>query len=348
MSEESQPNQEENPGEPTELAPSTPPPNNWEDSFELARPSDEHSIEIFSEEPKSNRAHPAIIWLKAGTPIFILLLFFFLKYQPSGKAIDYWGSLKGRTDPESLSGVEPEIESPERLDKATTDFLAKLEGLRLQNKWSEIIAAIEQQPDEKIKNHPVVQALDAIAKNRQGLRNTQLEIKLRDMESRFAASSNDYPDLLHELRLARVEQILSRSQTPEILFYNLDEIYRLLGPSAETNRDVVIRLRASQVLENQGDNLVAKADGYLKNDTVLLTEARQYYQSALRFLVVKDAWPNLEPLSPQSKTRIERLLEKMRQANRMLHGVALPMSGNDSSTWSGKKGSPVHDDPISR
>lgn len=287
-------------------------------------------------------ASPAVRWVKLLFPLLVVGLFVSLKvYEYVSERPGSYHRSAPEAAPESLTGVSPEQAESVSMDRKTKEFVAKLEAMQSRDNWAGILGATGAAEAEPFREHPVVQALTYIARTRTGERELALESDLKEMET-LLAQADRYPELLREVRLARVEQILSRATSLEVLSRNTDEIIRLLEGTADYAREADVRIRSARTFEYFGDQLLEQGDGYISNDVLKIREARVYFQTALRLITKPDEWAALGPISPRAKAEIDRLVEKIRQCNRMIHGIPAPFSGNDSSTWSGKKGDPVH------
>jgi hypothetical protein len=283
-------------------------------------------------------------WFKVLFPLIVVLAFL------GWKTVDSLNlSTKSKNDfrvidstPTSLTGVAPQEDGRLRLDRESKAVVAKLEALASANQWGQLREEIANQP-EVMQQHPVIQAMDVLARARKGERSVELEVQVRDMEALLRPEERRYPELLQELRLARVELILARARSIEVLSRNTDLIFSLLGTETDSLHDVRVHMNVSRVFETQADKLVKEGDGVFKNDPYLLQEARVYYQTALRPLVTAQGWETLEPISASAKPNINRIAEKLKNCNRMVHGPSIPFSENDSTTWSGKKDGKVHD-----
>jgi hypothetical protein len=207
--------------------------------------------------------------------------------------------------------------------------------------WQAVSKTITAEPRPEIRDHPVIQSFGVIAETRSGRRNGDLARQIKELESTLRPARDRYPDLFHQLELAYVEQLLALSYTPENLSRNTDEILRRLGTA--TRRDVDIRIRTAATFEDVADRKMSAASGFMQKDPYAIQEARSIYQTGLRLLVTPDGWATLEPISPSANPAIARILEKIRAANRSIHGPALPFTDRDPETWSGKRGDPVHD-----
>jgi hypothetical protein len=233
----------------------------------------------------------------------------------------------------------------EQVDRQLREFIGKLEALAVRDEWSALVAAIERQPDPRFQKHPVVRALLGVAQSALGKRSHALEMELARLDEQLAGESSDYAPLVDAVRIARVQQILLRAGTAGVLEMNVDLFHTLLGTVAETPNEVRVRQRLAGQFETNADKLMEEAAGLIRSDAVLVREARVGYQNALRWIVLSSEWERLTPITPGAAADIERLIEKLRQANRVLHGPQLPFTSNDSSTWTGKQGDPIHTIP---
>lgn len=332
MNENERPNQEESNG--GAMVPPDEAGLSWETALVRAESARE-------ERPAANgrRAGRAVVWLKLLFPVIILAGYVGLKAWesldgPSGGA--YFSGL--RKEPESLTGVAPDREEKISLSAEEKAFIARLETMVAEKRWKDVASTVASEEGEPFRDNLLVQALAVYARSRSGERNVSLEIEIKNALARLEPMRGRYPEIYHKLELARVDQTLSRSGTPEILSMNTDAIFQWLGKEAKTLHEVDTRINAARTFEGVGDKLAEQAKGYLRDDLLKLREAREYYRTGLRLLVTEKGWKTLEPLSPRTRPDIARIEEKIRAANRKIHGPALPFTENDPETWSGKKG----------
>jgi len=318
-----------------ELVPAAP---EWDALFVPAEPDPAESPP-----PPPRASSTPRIWLKAATPLLVVAIYIGIKLFPDPGSSGTWNTWRLPKAPTTLTGVAPVNAERVSVDRATGAFLAELEARAARNEWAAIKQSIADQPDAAVREHPVVVAFAMLGRSRTGERNIGLEAELARAEQSLQGSGARYAGLVDELKLARAEQILSRSGDPEILSLSIDTLYALLGSEATTPRNLDVRLRAARLFEAFGDDIAEKAKGYLQTDVVRLRQARAHYQMALRFLVKSDRWLDLQPVSPRATSPIEGIVEKIRIANRAIHGPSLPFTRYDSTTWTGEKGSPVHD-----
>ncbi len=320
----------------------------------VARPTDESWEQLLSRasaqvqaegEPPRTPPSPVVPWLKASVPLLVVLLYLAFKFGGDWKigGGSRWPGMP--MQPASLTGVEPTRDEPLRLDKATREFVAELEPLVGERNYRAITRRIGSTTDAKITAHPVVRAFDAIARTHLGEKNLDLERRLAQLDSTLTPAEGDYPDLLRELRAARADQMLSRSASPDVLARNTDLVLQLLGPDSKTPYDVQVRLQASSLYEALGDKVVAEGRGIIRTDALKMREARVYYQTGLRFIVSSREWLQRTPVSPRAAPDVERITQKIRDTNSLINGISLPFTDGDSTTWSGKKDTPVHDNP---
>ena len=293
------------------------------------------------------------IWFKAALPFLVLALYGGFKYfdvmserLPAG-----FGTVAQR-EPRSLSGIAPLPFADTRLSRDQRDFVAQLEALYGRGDWAEVIERVDAHPSPETRSHPVVRGLVAVSEARLGVRSVGLEERLGRLEGELEPAARQHPELLHELRVARAEQLLFRASDLNSLQRNTDLILRLLGPESRTPYDVEVRVAGARLYEQFGDALVEEgtgwAGGLVGTDTLKIRTGRSAYQAALRLVVPPGDWYRLEAISPRARPVVERLVEKIRQANRAIHGPSLPLTGSDSNTWDGRRGSPVHDSPPRR
>jgi hypothetical protein len=278
-------------------------------------------------------------------PVVVIILYAFYKLLgaelPSFRTAPEPG---GPAGPASLTGVAPATEEFRRVarDRELREFVAQLEAIANRQEWRALIQRIERQPDEKIRTHPVVRAMELLARTRTGERSVALEQELATIDDLLRGGGSDHAALQEEIRTARVDQMISRMNSWEILRRNTDLFLRLLGPDAGSPYEVQVRQKVALRYEALGDELAARSRGYVSTDVITLREARAVYQAGLRFLVHQRNWQSLEPISAGTSLEIERLVEKIRKANRTLHGPSIPFTSSDWETWTGRRGDPIH------
>ncbi len=291
--------------------------------------------------PQASRA--ALI-LKASLPFLVIALYFLFKFGaiPGG---GYRSPGMLPPPPDSLSGLADDETAVERLTDRQKSLINRLESMRRANRWPDIISTANSEANKSIASHPVIQALVLIARTKNGERSIELENDMIGTEAELTPSAKEYVDLLFELRLARVRLMLARISSPDLLIHNIETFRQLLGEEPRNTDDLMVRIRLAQRFEDAGDLLMEQGDGYLSDDLVLIRQGRSFYQMGLRWIIRSGRWYQLEPISQAAVPEIERLVQKMRVANREIHGPSLPLTDNDSTTWSGKRGDPVHDLP---
>ncbi len=304
-------------------------------------------------EARERRRVRRAIWFKAALPLLVIALYGAFKYfDIMSERLPPGHGTVTQADPRTLSGIAPAGLTDTRLTREERTFVGQLEALYGQGRWVEVIERIEAHPEAATRGHPVLTALAALSEARLGVRSATLEDRLARIETQLAPSARQYPELLHELRVARAEQIFYRVYELEGLRRHTDLILRLLGSESRTPYDVEVRLQGARLYEQFGDELVEAGGGWLGTwvgtDPLKIRAGRSAYQAALRLLVADAAWYRLEAISPRARTDVERLTEKIRQANRSIHGFSPPLTGSDSNTWDGRRGSPIHDYPPHR
>ncbi|MCC6547856.1 hypothetical protein IT570_11890 [Candidatus Sumerlaeota bacterium] len=310
----------------------------WEDVLVRAsRRTDEDSP---ASSPRSNDAWR---WVKAALPLAVVLVYVVVKsYGGWTQRSGSWPETVRQA--KSLTGVKPAAGEAPTMDRPTRAFVAEMEKLLNENNLVQVKKQISG-ADNAIKGNPIVQAIYVVARTRQGELNTTVERQLMGLEAQLAVAEGDFPNLLQEVRVARADQILNRSSDGDTLSRNTDTILNLLGPVPKTNYALDVRLRAARRFEQVGDGIVTEGEGVFRTDILKVREARAYYQTGLRFIVADNAWLQLKPITPRASPDVERIVERIRDANRKINGVSLPFTESDSTTWTGKKGDPVHDIP---
>lgn len=287
-------------------------------------------------------------WLKLAFPALVLLVYVLFKLYSAMSAPREAPALLGPTERASLTGVQPAHGEFERIhrDRQLRDLVAKLEGHAARNEWKALAAAVAAAEDPRAAQHPVVRGLSALARTRSGERSLDIESDLIASEAALRGL-RDYVALSEELRAARVDQAIARTASWEILARNTDLFHQLLGPNATSPYQVTVRQKLARRYESAADEIAEKSRGIIKDDILLVREARSAYQSALRWLVTAEGWRSLTPVSTGVKPDIERLTEKIRLMNRAIHGPQIPFTNTDATAWTGRAGNPVHFDPAS-
>lgn len=285
------------------------------------------------------------IWLKLLFPLLIVAGYVLFKVSSWERPLQRETALTVRDSPNTLTGVRPAQEETLVLDRATREVVAKLEAFRNRNEWRQAKELVEAETREEVRKHPVVQGFHLLARTRLGERSRTIEDELVNVEGRLRPEIRRYGDLIHGLRLARIDQILSRTRNPIVLQQYTDLFTMLLERTPRDHYDVSIRLKLAERYERAADDLAKEAKGIFRTDVVKTRQARSYYQIALRWIVAPDGWLDLVAISPAARPEVERLVEKIRQTNRTIHGVSLPLTESDSNTWVGRRGTPIHDIP---
>lgn len=282
-------------------------------------------------------------WVKLFTPLIVIA--FFGLYQIFSDWPFQSPALGPAVRPEAptLTGVNPVNDDSLKLSEAGREVLMRLEALRQRSDWTTIAKAVAAEQRPEIANHPLIQAMALIARTRAGERSVQLEKRIIDELATLESRRSDYPELVQELSLARAQLMIHRSRSPEILALNMDTLAAILGDEIESPYEVRIRNELAQTLAAIGDRLLEQADGYLQDDPDKAHQARTFYRSALRMIVEPHHWEQLRAISHSSEPIISQIVGRMRRANSLYHGYALPLTGRDSETWSGNKGGLVHD-----
>lgn len=308
----------------------------------LERASSSPSRELIPAPPGTVAPERAVIWLKALLPLAILLVYIGLKWwQGAGnRGTSPWNA---PAPVASISGVDPTQSQETRIDARTREFLGQLEALAVARRWTDVVSRIKAEPEPAVREHPVVAGLGTLAEVRAGARGTETERRVMDAIAALEPSATRFPDLLKQLRLAQAQFMAARSTSPVILHRNTDTLFRLVGRDASSDYAVDVRLDIAAAFEQAGDTMVEQGSGILRDDPVMLREARSVYQSGLRFLVTDAGWAKLTPVSERTRPSIERNVGKIRELNRRIHGTNFFPSSKDNTTWSGNKGGLIHD-----
>lgn len=285
------------------------------------------------------------LWFKLLFPLLVLLGYLVFKVMSIEPSVSRQTALAVRDNPGTLTGVTPARDDALLLDRETRELVAQLEAHHQRSEWRQVVDLVEATPDPRLHRHPVVRAFNALARTRLGERSTALEEELVSLESRLRPESRRYGDLLHGLRVARIDQLLSRIRNPTVLQYHTDLFTLLLEREPRDPYDISVRLKLAERYEEMGDRMEREARGIVRVDVVKMRQARSHYQIALRWIVSPDGWLDLVAISPAARPDVERIVEKLRQCNRAIHGFSLPFGDNDSTTWTGRRGAPVHDIP---
>lgn len=342
--------------EPRDNQPERTAPEQPGDSLARVHGADSSEAVLVPSEPEEGEAAGALpakrrdfaaarVWLKLLFPVLILagyLIFKLLSMEPS---TERQTALAVRDNPSSLTGVAPAQDETLLLDWETRELVAQLEAHRNRNEWRQVSDLVEATRDPQLRRHPVVRAFDALARTRLGERSAALEEELVNLESRLRPEARRYGDLIHGLRVARIDQLLSRIRNPTVLQYHTDLFTLLLEREPKDPYDVSIRLKLAERYEEVGDQMSLGARGMIRVDVVRMRQARSHYQIALRWIVSPRGWLDLVAISPAARPDVERIVEKIRQCNRAIHGYSVPFTDNDSTTWTGRRGAPVHDIP---
>jgi hypothetical protein len=330
------------PGE--EKLPATTNPPTWEIVLEKAADESQNPSVAPTTAATTNWSRLA----KMAFPALVLVIYGLYKLWGAGlPSFAREGDPGGPSNPTSLTGVAPATEEFQRVarDKQLREFVAKLEAAASRQEWRTMTTLVSEQTDPKVRDHPVVKALVALARTRSGERSMALEAELIDLDVVLRGAGTQYAVLSEEVRVARIDQAISRNADWDILRRNTDLFLQLLGPAAETPYEVQVRQKLARLYEAVADEIDKNARGIINNDAIALREARSAHQAGLRVLVEARGWASLKPISAGTSPDIERLVEKIRILNRAIHGPSLPFTSGDSSTWTGTKGDPFHTPP---
>ncbi len=281
-------------------------------------------------------------WIRASIPLLIVLAY--LGYKIAGGMGNSDDDAPEVANAVALSGVRPPSENLS-LDRRTEEFVARLEALQMAGNWSGVRSEI-QNAEPFLTVHPTVKAFEVVSRVLTGGHATLDEIRsLRQTLSR----DRKLRPLVDYLKLAEAELRFRASVSPEMAMRNLDEFRELIGTQENLTRDVLaIHLKLAERFERLAD-AEAEAAGTFRTDRSKLSTARNFYQQALKWVTTQDGWQNLTPVSEgKASVLADRLLLKLRETNGRFHGPAMPFTDRDNSTWTGKKGDPVHDTPGGR
>ncbi len=305
----------------------------------LARAGDRGSTTRVPLQPIEPAKFPlwAGTWLRAAVPLLVILLY--LGYRmATAPAPQVTPDL---IEHRNLTGVAPPVEDA-RMDAATRDLVARLEGMMAREDWPSILRTIEPLPSASAA-HPAVRAFRAIARIETGESSRDLLEEVRLLEPAFASDPlkrpmRDYLRLMHADLIYRLD-----SGSPETLRAQTDRLRLLLADLPMTGRHLSLRLKLAERFERFGADEERAAGSYFR-DRLRLRTARALYQQGLRWVTTREGWINAQPISPgQPSIQVERLLHRIREMNKAINGYSLPYSGADRTTWSGREGDPVHD-----
>lgn len=243
-----------------------------------------------------------------------------------------------------ITGVAAAETSALNLSRADKAFVAELETNVATGRWDEVRKKIVTGTFEQ-RAHPIIKAVDAIAKVRLGGRGVELEREIMALEAQLRPVESDRPELLAGLRTARAELVLARSQNGDALLANLDLLFALLGRDPTSPRDIDVRIGISRAFFEAGEKLREQGDGYVRDDVAVLQQARYFEQIALKWVTLGSRWPELVEISPKSRVEQLRIIESIKTLNRAINGPSLPFSAADSLTWTGRRGDPIHSEP---
>lgn len=315
-----------------------PAPRDWDDVFARAEDQQEDQPAL-PPRPANSRT---VTLLKVLTPLIVLTAYLVIRYVDSvnpGRLAVPWTL---PVAPSSLTDVaEPADPPTPGPDARTRSLLARLESLYAANDWQALRGAAANASNR----HPLVASFELIARARLGETSLDLERALVANRRRVEALDDPPRALVEELRLCEAEQILARVHEEELLFRNIEKLLDLIGSTSLTPRAVEVRRKFALDFEHAGDALLDRAIGLFSDSPDLLRRAREAYQTGLRVLVTPDGFLTLEEISPRVRPDILRLEDKIRAANRRLHGPVMPFTGRDRNTWTGIEGDPIHDAP---
>lgn len=291
--------------------------------------------------PVGDPAAVALPWIRALLPVLLLVVYVGYKVTHGPPAEPR------RPDVElvrSLTGVEHKP-GRHRMDTETRTLVVALEARVDGRNWSGIMNAVATAPPE-VREHPVVQAFDAIARVESGEGGPDLMALLIALERELAGDEDLAPQVEY-LRLARlISMFRTQGTTPDGLLRLTSEMRPSLSVMRTTPRVVEFRLMLAERFERFGQDEEAAAAGTFTNDTLRLATARQLYQQGLRWIVTREGWLKATPIAPgKPAVVVERLLMRIEKLNRQINGWSVPMTESDSSTWTGKRGDPIHDAP---
>lgn len=280
-----------------------------------------------------------IEWAKLLFPVIVILLYI-IGRMVSGFASGPQSS-QGEDEARTLSGVSANSPSL-KLTREAKAFLAEMETLVATDAWGEIAKRTAAAP-ETIRDHPVVRGFALLAKYRTQKGDVFLEREMNQIASLLDANG-DFAALREQLDVAQARLILDRTTTLDLLLKNAESLQRLMEGTRPRPTVLDARVRIAQRYEQFADKRFDESKRVMGNDTAGLSEARALYQTALRWLVLPEGWRTLTPHSESMRPHVARVVGKIQVANQAINSIALPFTDRDSSTWTGKKGDPIHDE----
>jgi hypothetical protein len=280
------------------------------------------------------------LWLRAALPVLVLVVYGVYKFTDRDRNPP--GASERDAVPASLTGVQPDREKV-TLDRQTRDFVAGLETLRLADDWRGVRDAIAAADPPALRENAVVLALDTVARVRLGETSGTLLGTIDSLKPVFR-SDKERRGLYEALLLAEARLFLDATRSPEACAKYADDFRDALLAQSTNSADVVdLRVRLAERYESVAGKLVEDA-GRIRVDRVKLAEARSLYQNALRWVTTQDGWLQLQPVSAGKPAIVAgRLRLELQTANKRYHGRSMPFGDSDSTTWTGRKGDPIHD-----
>ena len=317
------------------LLPTTPPRGrDWEVVLHAAAEPAESPAAAPTAAPR-----PWTPWLRASVPLLILVAYGIFKLV-DGDARPRRSDLPEA--PASLSGVDAERERL-KLDRETEALVARLEALAARSDWQGLAAATAAAGPAQ-RDHPVVRAFALIARVEQGDRSTASWRALQELDIVFQGSER-HGALRDYLRLLKADVLLRTAKDADALLRNMDKFRQFLAGTELTPRVLELRLDLAGAYERAG-LAELEAAGTLRPDRVRLANARSLLQQGMRWVTREDAWIERRPIDTGQAAALQQRLDlHLRTANARFHGPALPFTGKDSETWSGRANEPVHDHP---
>ncbi|MDX2176606.1 MAG: hypothetical protein SF028_09045 [Candidatus Sumerlaeia bacterium] len=287
--------------------------------------------------------HPAegarTAWLKALLPFAVLAV-----YAATATLRDAGGPPRVDRDPGSLTGVSAENNLP-RLTRAQRDALAKLEPLAAQGRWRDVRDTLLEVPGADLA-HPALDAFEALALHHLGIRTERQKQRLADASSRLAGA-RDFRPLRERIDLAQVATLVEDAKDGVALTAASERVRRLLEGMPNQSDVIATRLLVAERFEREGDVALARDSSVMGYEPASAREARAWYQSGLRFVIPPERWIEATPYSPTLAPAAERILGKLRRANRAVNSLmdGVPFTGRDRDSWTGEAGAPLHDAP---
>jgi hypothetical protein len=284
-----------------------------------------------------------IPWVKALLPFAILLVYLGYKWSTSAPSTDAaaFDPRRDLVDAELPTPSTPSLNREER--RALEKLINELNFAFQSRDWATLRAKSTAAPLRVQADH-VVHAINLLADVAQGIRRGSMVRDIAQLRPYLVERGESR--LVSALDIAEARLIVHYSRRAEDLMRQLPRLRVLLGDQPAVNQEsLLLRVELARRFEAFADE-EADAAGLLTADQVHLSNARTYYQQALRWLTTREGWLALQPIDSGVAAQLSQQVQvKLRRANQRFHGPSIPFTGYDSSTWSGINGEPLHDSP---